>query len=78
MLRHDVVNKFLYLTIEVPLAIVDDFVVGTAQELGLWPLALHPLECLLTGDAVTLHDALDTYLFWCSDHNDTVYQFVGS
>ena len=53
-------------------AVVDNLVVGQSSYLILRPLAPNPFLSLLTGDVVTLDDALDTYLFWGGDNDDAV------
>ena len=58
------------------MAIIDNLVVSPAAQFFLWPLPLHPLEGFLTGNAVTLHDALDAYLLGGSDDNDAVDKTV--
>jgi hypothetical protein len=66
----------VYLGSDVSLTVINDFVVGTTAYLVLGPLALHPLEHFLTGDAVTFHDTLDAYLKRGCNHDDTIDQPV--
>ena len=56
------------------LAVVDEFEVGTGDDLLLRELLAHPGENLGAGDVVTIHDATDAYLQRGGDNDDTIHE----
>ncbi len=68
----------VYLMVNVLLSVIDNLVVGQLAYTFLWPLALYPLESLLTANIVAAHDSLEAHFQRGGYHDDAVDDAVGS